>query len=122
MHHQAGVHFENFTEVKFRYILLTGTYGRSNHASRVWIDKNHTISLTLMTWHIREQTGITGHNQGSRLKIARCTIQMDVGNSTELNFTDYKYRNYQSWNWAKSCEEVESKSIKFQSNSVKAEL
>jgi len=25
MHHQAGVHFENFTEVKFRDILLTGT-------------------------------------------------------------------------------------------------
>ena len=47
MHHQGGVHFENFTEVKFRDILLTGkghrdrrlnwdssgqtgTYGRSN--------------------------------------------------------------------------------------------
>jgi len=47
MHHKAGVHFENFTEVKFRDILLTGmghqdrclnldspsqtgTYGRSN--------------------------------------------------------------------------------------------
>jgi len=25
MHHQAGVHFEKFTEVKFRDILLTGT-------------------------------------------------------------------------------------------------
>jgi len=25
MHHQAGVNFENFTEVKFRDILLTGT-------------------------------------------------------------------------------------------------
>jgi len=25
MHHQAGVHFENFTEVKFRDIFLTGT-------------------------------------------------------------------------------------------------
>jgi len=25
MHHQAGVNFENFTEVKFRVILLTGT-------------------------------------------------------------------------------------------------
>ena len=25
MHHHAGVHFENFTEVKFRDILLTGT-------------------------------------------------------------------------------------------------
>jgi len=24
MHHQAGVHFEKFTEVKFRDILLTG--------------------------------------------------------------------------------------------------
>jgi len=39
MHHQAGVNFENFTEVKFRDILLIGTghrdspgqtYGRSN--------------------------------------------------------------------------------------------
>jgi len=26
MHHQAGVHFENFSEVKFRDILLTGTH------------------------------------------------------------------------------------------------
>jgi len=25
MHHQAGVNFENLTEVKFRDILLTGT-------------------------------------------------------------------------------------------------
>jgi len=25
IHHQAGVYFENFTEVKFRDILLTGT-------------------------------------------------------------------------------------------------
>jgi len=25
VHHQAGVNFENFTEVKFRDILLTGT-------------------------------------------------------------------------------------------------
>jgi len=25
MHHQAGVHFENFTEVKFRDLLPTGT-------------------------------------------------------------------------------------------------
>jgi len=25
MHHQAEVYFENFTEVKFRDILLTGT-------------------------------------------------------------------------------------------------
>jgi len=25
MHHQAGFHFEYFTEVKFRDILLTGT-------------------------------------------------------------------------------------------------
>jgi len=25
MHHQAGVNFENFTEVKFQDILLTGT-------------------------------------------------------------------------------------------------
>jgi len=30
MHHQAGVNFENYTEVKFRDILLTGTYGRTN--------------------------------------------------------------------------------------------
>jgi len=25
MHHQAGVHFQNFTEVKLRDILQTGT-------------------------------------------------------------------------------------------------
>jgi len=30
MHHQAGVHFENFTEVKFRDILLTGTGHRDS--------------------------------------------------------------------------------------------
>jgi len=33
MHHQAGVNFENFTEVKFRDILLTGT----GHRTDVWI-------------------------------------------------------------------------------------
>jgi len=30
MHHQAGVHFENFTEVKFLDILLTGTGHRDS--------------------------------------------------------------------------------------------
>jgi len=51
MHHQVGVHFENFTEVKFRDILLigagyrdrclnrdspgqTGRYGRSTDIAR----------------------------------------------------------------------------------------
>jgi len=29
MHHQAGVHFENFTEVKFRDILLSNWDGTS---------------------------------------------------------------------------------------------
>ena len=33
IHHQAGVHFENFTEVKFRDILLTGTDRRLNRDS-----------------------------------------------------------------------------------------
>jgi len=36
MHHQAGVHFEYFIEVKFRDILLTGTGHRDrrlNHDS-----------------------------------------------------------------------------------------
>jgi len=37
MHHQAGVHFENFTEVKFRDILLTGTGHRDRRLNRdVW--------------------------------------------------------------------------------------
>jgi len=41
MHHQAGVHFENFTEVKFRDIVLTGTgqtfkLGESQPNRDVW--------------------------------------------------------------------------------------
>jgi len=32
MHRQAGVHFENFTEVKFRDILLTRTGHRDSLA------------------------------------------------------------------------------------------
>jgi len=34
MHHQAEVHFENFTEVKFRDILLTGTGHRDRRLNR----------------------------------------------------------------------------------------
>jgi len=34
MHHQAGVHFENFAELKFRNILLTGTGHRERRLSR----------------------------------------------------------------------------------------
>ena len=34
MHHQAGVNFENFTEGKFRDILLTGTGHRDRHLNR----------------------------------------------------------------------------------------
>jgi len=34
MHHQAGVKFENFTEVKFRDILLTGTGHRDRRLNR----------------------------------------------------------------------------------------
>jgi len=34
MHHQAGVHFENFTEVKFRDIVQTGTGHRDRRLSR----------------------------------------------------------------------------------------
>jgi len=34
MHHQAGVQFENFTEVKFRDILLTGTGYRDRRLNR----------------------------------------------------------------------------------------
>jgi len=34
MHHQARVHFENFTEVKFRDILLTGTEHRDRRLNR----------------------------------------------------------------------------------------
>jgi len=37
MHHQAGAHFENFTEVKFRDILLTGMGHRDRRLNRhVW--------------------------------------------------------------------------------------
>jgi len=48
MHHQAGVNFENFTEVKFLYTLLTGTYGRSNlNQSLTWGSsvKDHLLNL-----------------------------------------------------------------------------
>ena len=34
MHHQAGVNFENFTEVKFRDILLTGMGHRDRRLNR----------------------------------------------------------------------------------------
>jgi len=34
MHHQAGVNFENFTEVKFWDILLTGTGHRDRRLNR----------------------------------------------------------------------------------------
>jgi len=34
MHHQSGVHFENFTELKFRDILLTGTGYRDRRLNR----------------------------------------------------------------------------------------
>jgi len=34
MHHQAEVHFENFTEVKFRDILLTWTGHRDRRLNR----------------------------------------------------------------------------------------
>jgi len=34
MHHKAGVNFENFTEVKFRDILLTGTGHRDRPLNR----------------------------------------------------------------------------------------
>ena len=34
MHHQVGVNFENFTEVKFRDILLTGTGRRDRRLNR----------------------------------------------------------------------------------------
>jgi len=34
MHHPAGVHFENFTEVKFWDILITGTGYRDRRLSR----------------------------------------------------------------------------------------
>jgi len=37
MHHQAGVHFENFTEVKLRDILQAGTGHRDRRSNRdVW--------------------------------------------------------------------------------------
>jgi len=34
MHHQAGVNLENFTEVKFRDILLTGAGHRGRRLNR----------------------------------------------------------------------------------------
>jgi len=61
MHHQAGVNFENLTEVKFRDILLTGTghqtfepgqsrpnrdvYGR--HGVIVIVNRNRLQSITV---------------------------------------------------------------------------
>ena len=34
MHHKSGVHFENYPEVKFRDILLTGTGHRDRRLNR----------------------------------------------------------------------------------------
>ena len=41
MHHQAGVNFENFTEVKFRNILLTGTGHRDKRLNRDCPDQTY---------------------------------------------------------------------------------
>jgi len=40
MHHQARVHFENFTEVKFWDILLTETGHRDRRLSRSWPNRD----------------------------------------------------------------------------------
>jgi len=46
MYHQAGVNFENFTEVKFRDILLTGVGHRDRR----------------LNWDIPGQTGTYGRS------------------------------------------------------------
>jgi len=45
MHHQAGVNFENFTEVKFRDILLTGTGHRDRCLNRDIPGQTGTYSM-----------------------------------------------------------------------------
>jgi len=69
MHHQVGVHFENFTEVKFRDILLTGrehrdrrlnrdspgqtgTYGRSNSEDP---DRSYNAKRVRMEFFVRKK-------------------------------------------------------------------
>jgi len=42
MHHLAGVNFENFTKVKFRVILLTGT----GHRDKVLVKPGRLVGPT----------------------------------------------------------------------------
>jgi len=58
MHHQAGVHFENFTEVKFRDILLTGTGHRDRRLNQ----------------DSPGQTGTYGRSIPASLIIMRCSV------------------------------------------------
>jgi len=47
MHHQAGVHFENFTEAKFRDILLTRMGHRDRRLNRDSPDQTRTYGRSI---------------------------------------------------------------------------
>jgi len=52
MHHQAAVHFDNFTEVKFRDILLTGT-GHQDTCLTFWVPGLPPFFRTLESYNLR---------------------------------------------------------------------
>jgi len=56
MHHQAGVNFENFTEVKFRDILLIGTGHRDSPGQTYgWSNLNQNVKPKSNFRFIRER-------------------------------------------------------------------
>jgi len=69
---------------------------------RVRINENHTNSLTWMTWHIRDQACTLTLPcrvvcQCSKYIQARCTVLMDVRNSTETNIWEMFTIRFASW-------------------------
>jgi len=51
MHHQAEVNFDNFTEVKFRDVLLTGTGHRDTRLNRDSPGQTGTCGRSMYLWH-----------------------------------------------------------------------
>jgi len=54
MHYQAGVNFENFTEVKFRDILLTGTGRRDRRLN--WDSPGQTYGRSNLNQNVKPKS------------------------------------------------------------------
>ena len=59
MHHQAVIHFENFTEVKFRDILLTGTGHQDRRLNRDSPGQTGTYGRSTSTHNVNAQVCFT---------------------------------------------------------------